>query len=91
MDLFNHGKAITKRDIIFMEEQFSWGYFNCGPSPPLMLKIGAVGIITGYLPEMEKFAVSLENGSLVTFSMPEEEFKDLFHVYLNEGGELNGD
>jgi len=91
MELFNHGKVVTKRDIIFMEEQFSWGYFNNCPPPPPILKSGTVSVITAYLPEMGKFAISIENGALLTFSMTEEEFEHLFYIDTSEKGMLNGD
>ena len=76
------GIAIAKRDVVFAEEEFSWGWFNLCPPPPDVLKSGYASLITTYLPDMEKFAISLRTGSLITFSVTEEEFKDLFDVEL---------
>ncbi|KKK82067.1 hypothetical protein LCGC14_2807080, partial [marine sediment metagenome] len=58
MSAFNHGTATAKRDILFREAGFSWGYFARLPAPPPVLESGEVCVITAYLPEMEKFAVS---------------------------------
>jgi len=77
-----HGIATAKRDIVFAEEEFSWNWFNHCPPPPDVLKSSYAGLITAYLPDMEKFAISLRTGSLITFSVTEEEFKDLFEVEL---------
>ena len=85
----NHGKVVVKEDIVLTADKFSWNYFSEFPPPPEVLKSGTVGSITGYLPEMEKFGISLENGALLTFNMTEKEFKDLFHVDFNEGEDLN--
>lgn len=48
---------------------------------------GEFGIITAYLPDMGKFAVSFrpETRGWWTFSMTEEEFNGKFHVVLNGG------
>lgn len=87
----NHGKVVVKEDIVLTEDKFSWNYFGELPPPPEVLKSGTVGLITGYLPKMEKFGISLENGALLTFNMTEKEFKDLFNVDLNEGENSNAD
>jgi len=47
------------------------------------LKKGSKGVITAYLPEYEKFAVMFDFG-LITFSMTEDEFKDICTIKLNE-------
>ncbi len=82
MGAFNHGTATAKKDISFAEDELSWHYFSHLPPPPAVLGAGKIGIITAYLPEDKKFAVSLETGAWVTFNMSEEEFKDLFHIEL---------
>ncbi len=83
MNKLNHGTVTAKRDIVLLEERFKWGYFANLPAPPEILKAGVTGVITAYLPEMDKFAISLENGAWLTFSITEEEFKDLFYVSSN--------
>ena len=77
-----HGAATAKRDIVFVEEEFSWNWFGHCPPPPDVLEVGEIGLITAYLPDMEKFAISLRTGAWITFSVTEEEFKDLFDVEL---------
>ena len=81
--MFYHGMAIAKREISFIDEEFSWGYFRALPPPPEVLKIGEVGAITAYLPEYEKFAISLSNGAHITFTMSEEDFKNIFDVRID--------
>ncbi len=44
------------------------------------IKKGDIGIITAYLPEMEKFAVIFEKHGWITFSDPEEWFLNNFEV-----------
>ncbi|KKM89355.1 hypothetical protein LCGC14_1249450 [marine sediment metagenome] len=90
MGVFDHGTATAKRDILFREAGFSWSHFTNLLAPPAVLEQGKICIITAYLPEMEKFAVSLENGAWVTLSMSEKEFKDLFYIELDEKEKDNG-
>lgn len=85
----SHGKVVVKEDIVLTEDKFSWNYFGELPPPPEVLKSGTVGSITGYSPGIERFGIYLENGALLTFNMTEKEFKDLFHVDLNEGEDSN--
>ncbi len=89
MGAFNHGTATAKRDILFREAGFSWSYFTNLLAPPAVLEQGKICVITAYLPEMEKFAVSLENGAWVTLNMTEEEFKDLFYIELDKKENYN--
>jgi hypothetical protein len=42
-----------------------------------------IGIITAYLPDREKFAVYFSKEEWITYSMSEEQFKDLFEVHLH--------
>jgi hypothetical protein len=44
------------------------------------IKKGEKGIITAYLPEMEKFAVMFEDDKWITFSDPEKWFLENFEV-----------
>lgn len=48
------------------------------------LKVGDWGVITAYLPEMEKFAVYFTNGNWITFTMTENEFLSYFVVQLHD-------
>jgi hypothetical protein len=82
MSTFNHGTATAKIDVLFVDGEFSWNYFAHLPPPPPILEPGEVCIITAYLPDIETFAVSLENGAWVTFNMTEKKFKDLFYIEL---------
>lgn len=43
---------------------------------------GEFGIITAYLPEMERFAIAFRDRWL-TFQYTEEDFNQKFHVALN--------
>ena len=79
----NHGTATTKINIDFTKVEFSWCYFRNLTPPPEILEAGQTGVITAYLPEWQKFAISLSNGAHITFNMNEKEFKNLFDIKLN--------
>lgn len=46
------------------------------------------GIITAYLPELEKFAIMFNNHGWITFNWSEEEFLKHFNVELNTQEDL---
>lgn len=46
----------------------------------ISIKKGDTGLITAYLPDMEKFAVMFKENKWITFSMKEEEFFNLFEI-----------
>ena len=46
--------------------------------------IGQAGIITAYLPDMEKFAVNFGKDIWITFSETEEKFLETFDVELDK-------
>jgi hypothetical protein len=66
MTKFTHGTATLKKEIE-------------GNKP---LPIGTKGVITAYLPEMEKFAVDFGEGNWITFDMSEDEVKKILEINL---------
>lgn len=55
---------------------------------PNVCEVGEEGIITAYLPEIQRFAISFDGkvpgDRWITFKMSEEEFLENFEVDLNE-------
>lgn len=55
---------------------------------PDVCEVGEEGIITAYLPEMQRFAISFDgkipSDRWTTFKMSEEQFLENFEVELNE-------
>lgn len=49
-----------------------------------VVEVGESGIITAYLPEMEKFAVLFSNDRWYTFTETEEKFLERFDITKEE-------
>ena len=62
-----HGIAILNRSIVYGNE---------------LIESGTKGIITAYLPDMNKFAVMFPESQWITFDESEEEFNNICIVKL---------
>ena len=64
------------------------GFAKAKNKLPNVCEVGEEGIITAYLPDMQRFAVSFDGkipgNRWITFEMPEEEFLENFEVELHE-------
>jgi len=67
----NHGTATIRKVLVDLEN-----------NP--VVHVGEEGIITAYLPEMDKFAVMFSENRWYTFTETEEQFLIRFDVKRNE-------